>query len=253
MRESIRANWWPPIFVLAICATGNAATAVIANEPACTEPSYLKLRPPRYPSSAAQRHAEGKAIVAVKVGADGVPTDLRIDVSSGDEELDGAALASVAEWRFNPRRCNGHPFVSMAKVPVDFSLADGLIEPKNAFQVVRDDEALEFQTVEKELTYLRSASDIRERRTQNGSLFVREESTRRWIFVEESMQLRTEGVSSPGQAIIRTRLRPRMDVFEGLYAFACGGQKAWCDAILQTQIADLLDHPPPPPPPGFAD
>jgi TonB family protein len=253
MPRLILSRGWVRVGLLAVGIILEAATPASADDSACTELSYAKLRPPKYPSSAAQRHAEGNAIVVAKVGVDGVPAELRIDTSSGDEELDGAALASVAEWRFNPRRCNGKPTVSMAKVPVTFSLTDGLIEPPREFQVIADDEGMEFPTVARELDFLRSASGVNEHRTPTGSLFVRENSTRFWILVEEGLQFGSEGVGSAGRAIIRTRLRQRGNVVEDLYTFVCGGHEVWCGAILQTQIAYLRDHPPPPPPPGIAD
>lgn len=84
--------------------------------------SVNKAYPPRYPPQAVREHHEGKVSLKVLVGRDGKATDLAIESSSGYDELDRAAIATVQAWTFNPARKDGNPVESHVRVPVDFSL-----------------------------------------------------------------------------------------------------------------------------------
>lgn len=56
---------------------------------------------PVWPSAALARGAEGKTTVAVQVDSGGRVTASRVDVSSGHEDLDQAALAGITRCRFH--------------------------------------------------------------------------------------------------------------------------------------------------------
>ena len=55
------------------------------------------------------------------VKADGVPSDTRVDVSSGHELLDAAAMAWIQDCRFSPAIVDGKPRPGWVKVPVAFN------------------------------------------------------------------------------------------------------------------------------------
>ena len=74
--------------------------------------------PPVYPAQARDRGEEGRVIVRAQIGLDGVPRNIGVDVSSGYRQLDEAAVASVALWRF---RNNSGDVVDMT-VPIRFVL-----------------------------------------------------------------------------------------------------------------------------------
>ncbi len=56
----------------------------------------------------------------VEIGPDGVPTDASLVQSSGEPELDRAALQAVRRWRFHPASQNGVPTVGSVVVPFVF-------------------------------------------------------------------------------------------------------------------------------------
>jgi len=56
-----------------------------------------------YPDSALKAKAEGSVMVAYHGGDDGKITDVQIVQSSGNAELDNAALQCVGRWQFDPK------------------------------------------------------------------------------------------------------------------------------------------------------
>lgn len=80
---------------------------------------------PRYPSLARRRGWEGRVVLTVQVDAAGRALSLAVATSSGHGVLDDAALAAVADWRFEPASEDGRPVPGEARVSVRFSLTDG--------------------------------------------------------------------------------------------------------------------------------
>lgn len=58
--------------------------------------------PPLYPESARLARREGEVLVRFTCGAEGLVEESRLERSSGDPELDQAALAAVSTWRLSP-------------------------------------------------------------------------------------------------------------------------------------------------------
>ena len=88
------------------------------------QPSPLSTPPPQYPRRALSAGIGGKVLVRVEVGPDGVPTDSSLVQSSGEPDLDRAALQAVRRWRFHPASQNGVATVGSVVVPFVF-------EPQN--------------------------------------------------------------------------------------------------------------------------
>ena len=59
----------------------------------------------------------------------GKPAQVSIERSSGDSELDAAAIAAVEQWQFNPGQRGSSPVASWIMVPVQFSLEDEASAP----------------------------------------------------------------------------------------------------------------------------
>lgn len=79
---------------------------------------------PRYPDSARRAGAEGTTLVAVLVARSGRVERAGVDVSSGHDALDRAAVEAVRRWRFEPLSLPpGAPGVR-ARIPVSFRLHD---------------------------------------------------------------------------------------------------------------------------------
>lgn len=89
---------------------------------ATTAATPISQPPPTYPRNAMQMSREGRVRVKVEIGADGVPTDSSLVESSGDRDLDRAALQGVRRWRFKPAMAHGTPVASDVTVPIEFKL-----------------------------------------------------------------------------------------------------------------------------------
>lgn len=83
---------------------------------------YLRNPPPAYPASARRRGIEGTVRLAVDISASGRVENVRIRLSSGNADLDRAALEAVQRWRFRPARAAGRKIASRAVIPIVFQL-----------------------------------------------------------------------------------------------------------------------------------
>jgi len=84
------------------------------------DPTPLSAPAPPYPVEALRNGESGTVLLHVEVGADGVPTDVRIAQSSHSRSLDRAASEAVRRWRFHPAQHNGQAVAGSVQVPVAF-------------------------------------------------------------------------------------------------------------------------------------
>jgi TonB family protein len=77
-----------------------------------------------YPTAAMRAGIEGRAVVRVLVDPNGTPKDVRIVVTSGDADIDAAALESARKSAFRPARCDDAPCAG-----VFFDLQDYELSP----------------------------------------------------------------------------------------------------------------------------
>lgn len=85
------------------------------------DPSPLSTPAPRYPAEPLRRGIGGTVQVRVTVAADGSVDRLALAQTSGNRELDRAALEAVRRWRFQPATRDGQPVVAEVIVPLDFA------------------------------------------------------------------------------------------------------------------------------------
>ncbi|MGF6526957.1 energy transducer TonB [Variovorax sp. PvP013] len=94
--------------------------------PAVTLPSsnadYLNNPKPVYPAMSKRLGEQGKTIVRVLIGVDGLPRSATIRQSSGYERLDEAARTAVMSWRYVPGKRNGVVEPMEFNVPVNWVL-----------------------------------------------------------------------------------------------------------------------------------
>lgn len=81
-----------------------------------------QLNPPQYPAEAIKAGVAGTVILMVAIDDHGRVQGLRIDRSSGHDDLDRAALAAAARWTFLPAIEHGKPVASRVRVPIEFAL-----------------------------------------------------------------------------------------------------------------------------------
>lgn len=78
--------------------------------------------PPIYPREALDAGREGVVRLRVRVAADGTVDSLSVEISSGDNSLDNAALNAVRDWRFKPAERGGVAVAAEVLVPVRFAI-----------------------------------------------------------------------------------------------------------------------------------
>jgi protein TonB len=84
--------------------------------------AYLNNPHPPYPRNAHRLGIEGTVILQAEVNEDGVPLQVRIFQSSGNDLLDESALNTVSKWNFKPARKDGVMVRAFVKIPITFSL-----------------------------------------------------------------------------------------------------------------------------------
>lgn len=88
-----------------------------------TPPAPLTPIAPVYPETARHDGAEGKVLLKVQIGADGVTQTVTV-LQSVRPDLDTAARQAVEAVRWTPARKAGQPVAAEVVVPVMFKLAD---------------------------------------------------------------------------------------------------------------------------------
>jgi len=76
---------------------------------------------PAYTQTARDAKLEGRVILGVVIGADGIPRDVTVK-DSLDDGLDYNAVIAVRQWRFDPATKKGEPVSVMATIEVNFRL-----------------------------------------------------------------------------------------------------------------------------------
>lgn len=109
-------------------ATGAASpgpplAAAAEGPPLITAPRFRHApRPPDYPPRAVELDLTGTVVIRALLDTAGDPRELRVQRSSGHPLLDGAALAAVRRWAFEPAARDGRRIEAWVEVPVHFRL-----------------------------------------------------------------------------------------------------------------------------------
>ena len=94
------------------------ATAVLPSSNA----DYLNNPAPSYPAISRRLGEQGKVVIRVLIGKDGMPQQGDIHQSSGYARLDQAALRAVMGWRYVPGQRDGMAQDMWFNVPINFAL-----------------------------------------------------------------------------------------------------------------------------------
>ncbi|MCZ8256281.1 MAG: energy transducer TonB [Polaromonas sp.] len=87
-----------------------------------SDADYLQNPKPPYPPISKRLGEQGKVIVRVLIGADGLPQKSEIRQSSGFDRLDQAAVTTVMRWRYVPGKRGGIAEAMWFNVPINFVL-----------------------------------------------------------------------------------------------------------------------------------
>lgn len=83
---------------------------------------YLQNPKPAYPPLSKRLGEQGKVVIRVLIGVDGVAQKAEMRQSSGFDRLDQAALATVLKWRYVPGKRGGVAEEMWFNVPINFVL-----------------------------------------------------------------------------------------------------------------------------------
>lgn len=115
----------PPMDV-PVAKAPTPAPVVIAAEPQIELPSsdadYLQNPKPAYPAQSRRMGEQGKVVVRVLIGVDGLAHKAEIRKSSGFERLDESALNTVKSWRYLPGKRAGVVEAMWFSVPINYVL-----------------------------------------------------------------------------------------------------------------------------------
>ncbi|MDB5882541.1 MAG: tonB [Ramlibacter sp.] len=99
-----------------------AAPAPARIELPTSDADYLQNPKPPYPAISKRLGEQGKVVVRVFIGVDGLPQQAEVRQSSGFERLDQAAKATAMKWRYVPGKRGGVPEAMWVNVPINFVL-----------------------------------------------------------------------------------------------------------------------------------
>ena len=101
--------------VLSICAVHGQSTSPAARPVA---PKAIYTPKPVYRAEWAKQRLTGKGVVLVNIDKQtGNVTGARMLTSTGNQQLDGAALQAYSQWRFDP----GTVVVPQLQIPIEFA------------------------------------------------------------------------------------------------------------------------------------
>lgn len=103
-------------------APADAAPAEQPVTAARFDAAYLANPKPPYPPASRRLGEEGRVVLRVRVGADGLAEHVELRQSSGFARLDAAAAEAVARWRFVPATRGAQAMAAWVLVPVVFNL-----------------------------------------------------------------------------------------------------------------------------------
>ena len=111
-----------PVDVQAPPPAPPAPPAPVPDIGASVDISSKNMNPPEYPRAEMRRGITGTVVLIITVDASGNATDVSVETSSGNRNLDRAAIKAARRWRFNPGVSGGRKVGGRVRVPVEFTL-----------------------------------------------------------------------------------------------------------------------------------
>ena len=99
-----------------------APPAPVQSIGASVDISSKNMNPPKYPPAAARAGIQGTVILIIDVDASGNVTNVSVEKSSRNRDLDRAAMDAARKWRFNPGKQGTQSVAGRVRVPVDFKM-----------------------------------------------------------------------------------------------------------------------------------
>lgn len=108
--------------ILVFPMTGTAWAKPVKVEGNVQPPKALNTPAPVYPASAKEAKIEGVAVVETVIDEAGRVTHPKIKGTSGDKDLDKAAIDAVSAWTFKPATLDGKPVEVYYTLTIRFAL-----------------------------------------------------------------------------------------------------------------------------------
>lgn len=109
--------------ILVFPMSGTAWAKPVKVEGNVQPPKALSTAAPVYPESAKAAKIEGIAVVETVIDASGRVTHPKIKATSGDKDLDKAAIEAVSAWTFKPATLDGKPVDVYYTLTIRFALS----------------------------------------------------------------------------------------------------------------------------------
>lgn len=104
--------------------SGSGPGSGITSSPA-VPPRIIKSYQPPYPSAERNAGVEGTVSIRFLIGNDGSVEDVTVTSSSGNANLDNAAVAACRKWRFTAaKNSSGLPVRCYASIPIIFKIGN---------------------------------------------------------------------------------------------------------------------------------
>lgn len=104
--------------------SGSGPGSGIKSSPA-VPPRIIKSYQPPYPSAERNAGVEGTVSIRLLIGTDGSVEDVTVTSSSGNANLDNAAVAACRKWRFTAaKNSSGLPVRCYASIPIIFKIGN---------------------------------------------------------------------------------------------------------------------------------
>jgi TonB family protein len=103
------------VLVVSLCSLDGQSTSPVSQPP---PPRAIYTPKPVYRAEWTKQGLTGKGVVLVTIDKQtGNVTGARMFASTGNQQLDGAALQAYSQWRFDPRTVAA----SQLKIPIEFA------------------------------------------------------------------------------------------------------------------------------------
>ena len=104
--------------------SGTGPGSGVTSSPA-VPPRIIKSYQPPYPSAERNAGVEGTVSIRFLIGTDGSVEDVTVTSSSGNANLDNAAVAACRKWRFTAaKNSSGLPVRCYASIPITFKIGN---------------------------------------------------------------------------------------------------------------------------------
>jgi|GEM_PF-3506349 len=78
----------------------------------------MKANPPTWPAAVKDDKLRGQVVLLIQIDREGGRKNIKVDVSSGHEGIDVAALFAALRWLYRPALLDGKPVASVLRWPV---------------------------------------------------------------------------------------------------------------------------------------